>query len=124
MNNFQNKLKELRENKKLTQRKIANLLDISQVTYCNWENKKTEPNLDNLIQLSKFFKVSIDYILGNETEDGRIIIQEQELPNDEEKLLNNYRHLSNELKTMTQEYVKTLNNLNNEFYNISDKKNA
>lgn len=122
MNNFSTNLKELRENKGLTQREIAKLLDISQVTYCNWENNKTEPDLDNLIRLCKFFKVSTDYLLGIESEDGRIIIQEPELPIYESKLLSNYRALSDELKTITQEYVKTLNNLNSEYCRKEQKR--
>lgn len=122
MNNFSTSLKELRENKGLTQREIASLLDISQVTYCNWENNKTEPDLNNLIRLCKFFMVSTDYLLGIESEDGRIIIQEPELPIDESKLLSNYRALTDELKTITQEYVQTLNNLSNEYRKTEQKK--
>lgn len=122
MNNFSTNLKELRENKGLTQREIAKLLDISQVTYCNWENNKTEPDLNNLIRLCKFFMVSTDYLLGIESEDGRIIIQEPELPIDENKLLSNYRALTGELKTLTQEYVKTLNNISVEYRRNEQKK--
>lgn len=122
MNNFSTNLKELRENKGLTQREIASLLDISQVTYCNWENDKTEPDLNNLIRLCKFFMVSTDYLLGIESEDGRIIIQEPELPSDENKLLSNYRALTDELKMITQEYVKTLNNLSTEYRKAEQKK--
>lgn len=122
MNNFSTNLKELRENKGLTQREIAKLLDISQVTYCNWENNKTEPDLNNLIRLCKFFMVSTDYLLGIESEDGRIIIQEPELPIDENKLLTNYRALTGELKTLTQEYVKTLNNISVEYRRNEQKK--
>lgn len=122
MNNFSTNLKELRENKGLTQREIAKLLDISQVTYCNWENDKTEPDLNNLIRLCKFFMVSTDYLLGIESEDGRIIIQEPELPIDENKLLSNYRALTDELKALTQEYVKTLNNISVEYRRNEQKK--
>lgn len=122
MNNFSTNLKELRENKGLTQREIAKLLDISQVTYCNWENNKTEPDLNNLIRLCKFFMVSTDYLLGIESEDGRIIIQEPELPIDENKLLSNYRALTDELKALTQEYVKTLNIISVEYRRNEQKK--
>lgn len=122
MNNFSTNLKELRENEGLTQREIAKLLNISQVTYCNWENDKTEPDLNNLIRLCRFFMVSTDYLLGIESEDGRIIIQEPELPIDENKLLLNYRALTDELKALTQEYVKTLNNISVEYRRNEQKK--
>lgn len=122
--NFAKTLKQLRKENNLTYNELADNIGYSKAIIGFWENEQKQPTLQALIALSNYFNVSIDYLSGREEEDGRIIIKEQELPNDEKNLLNNYRHLPNELKTMTQEYVKTLNNLNNEFYNISDKKNA
>lgn len=59
------KLLELRNEKNWSQREIAKKLFISQGTYNNWENGKTEPSIEQLISLSKLFDVSIDYIVGN-----------------------------------------------------------
>ena len=61
------RLLELRTNEGLTQRDVAKALFISQGTYNNWENGKTEPSIEQLIALSRFFGESIDYIVGNET---------------------------------------------------------
>lgn len=122
--NFAKTLKQLRKENNLTYNELADDIGYSKAIIGFWENEQKQPTLQALIALSNYFNVSIDYLTGREEEDGRIIIQEQKLPNDEENLLNNYRHLPNELKTMTQEYVKTLNNLNNEFYNNTIKKNA
>lgn len=115
-------LKSLRITNNLTQNDLAKLCNIEQTTYSLWERKKTQPSIENIIKLSNFYKVSIDYLLGNEEEDGRIIVQEIELPSDERQLINNYRELPEELKSSCIEYTKTMNNLNKEFINNSKNK--
>ena len=65
-----NRLLELRTENNLTQRAIAKLLNVSQGTYNNWENSNTQPSIEQLIQLSRLFKVSIDYIVRNSDDYG------------------------------------------------------
>ena len=60
-----NRLLELRTEKNLSQRAVAKSLYISQGTYNNWENGRTQPSIEQLIVLSKFFGVSVDYLIGN-----------------------------------------------------------
>ena len=60
------KLKELREENNLKQRDVAQYLDIKQNTYSQYENEKRQLPIDVLIKLSKFYKVTTDYILGLE----------------------------------------------------------
>ena len=57
------KLKELREEKNLTQVEIAEFLNIRQNTYSQYENEKRQLPIDVLIKLAKYYKVSTDYIL-------------------------------------------------------------
>ena len=57
------KLKELREEKNLTQVEIAEFLNIRQNTYSQYENEKRQLPIDVLIKLAKFYKVTTDYIL-------------------------------------------------------------
>ena len=59
------RLLELRQEKGLTQREVAKALFVSQGTYNNWENGKTQPSIEQLIALSKFFGESIDFIVNN-----------------------------------------------------------
>jgi len=60
-------LKELREEKGLTQTQLANHLGYkSPVTVNQWETGKRTPELDNLIAIAKFFDVTIDYLVGVE----------------------------------------------------------
>ena len=47
----------------LTQQELANALNVSKVTVCNWETGKTEPSLSQLILISKLSGIPMDYIL-------------------------------------------------------------
>lgn len=62
------KLKEIRKQLGFSQEDIANQLGVHNTTYGNWELGKTEPDIDNLVKLSKIFRTSIDHLLGLETE--------------------------------------------------------
>lgn len=57
------KIKELRENRNLTQQNIANILNCKQNTYQQYESGKRQLPLQVLIQLCLFYSVSADYIL-------------------------------------------------------------
>lgn len=64
--NVDMKLKELREENGFTQTQIAEYLNIKQNTYSQYENEKRQLPIDVLIKLSKYYKVTTDYILGLE----------------------------------------------------------
>lgn len=58
------RLFELRTEKGLSQREISKIFNISQGTYNNWENGKTQPSIEQLIQLAEYFGTSVDYLIG------------------------------------------------------------
>ena len=58
----------LRVEKNMTQTQLASMLFISQDTISLWERNKSLPDVKSLIQLSKIFNVTTDYILGLEIE--------------------------------------------------------
>ena len=58
------RLKDLREDKDLTQVQIADIVGCSQATYSRYETGALGVPIDVLIKLAKFYKVSVDYILG------------------------------------------------------------
>ncbi len=60
------RLFELRMEQGFSQREIAKMLNVSQGTYNNWENGKTQPSIEDLIEISRIFKVSVDYLIGNQ----------------------------------------------------------
>ena len=57
------RLKELREENNLTQTQVAELLNVKQNTYSQYETEKRQLSIEVLIKLSKLYKVSTDYIL-------------------------------------------------------------
>ena len=61
---FQERLIEQRKLNKLTQRQLADILNISQPSYIRYENGTAEPSLINLVKLADYFDVSVDYLLG------------------------------------------------------------
>lgn len=59
-----NNIKLLRLESSLSQRELAEFLNVSQATLSNWECGRYEPDQDDLKALSQKFGVSIDYLLG------------------------------------------------------------
>ncbi len=61
---FKERLRELRQQHKLSQMDLAKKTGISQSAIAKWELGKTEPTASALIALSRYFGESVDYILG------------------------------------------------------------
>lgn len=58
------RLKQLRIERGLNQIDIANMLGVERSTYGKYETGDSSPDYDKLIQLSNFYQVSIDFLLG------------------------------------------------------------
>ena len=56
-------LKQIRKEKNLTQQKVALDLNISRESLSYYENGKRQPSLELLVAFSKYFNVSIDYLI-------------------------------------------------------------
>ena len=63
---FCQNLKEARKQCGLTQKQVASSLDVVESCYANWEQGRTEPNIDMLRKLCKLFSVSIDELINGE----------------------------------------------------------
>lgn len=63
-NTFPIRLKELRLQAKLTQKEMANILNMKQQSYLRYELGTGEPNLSTLRNIAIYFEVSTDYLLG------------------------------------------------------------
>lgn len=57
-------IRNLREDHDLTQKEVAKILGISQRVYSNYECGQTDISINSIITLSKYYKVSTDYLLG------------------------------------------------------------
>ena len=58
------RIRDLREDRDLRQRDVAEYLNCSQQVYSNYELGQRDVPTDVLIRLARFYKVSTDYILG------------------------------------------------------------
>lgn len=61
---YNERIRELRKENSLTQKKIADLLHVGQRTYADYESGKTRLPIDSLIILANYYNVSLDYITG------------------------------------------------------------
>lgn len=66
MENFGKKLTALRRSKKVTQERLAEVLDVSRQTVSRWEADLSQPTAENLKDMSDFFGVDANYFLGYE----------------------------------------------------------
>ena len=57
-------IKELRLSKNLTQKELADKLNMTQRAYSFYETGRNEPNIDTLIRLADIFGVSLDILTG------------------------------------------------------------
>ena len=58
------RIKDLREDRDITQKEIAAYLHVKQNTYSQYENGQRQLPIECLIALAKYYRVSTDYILG------------------------------------------------------------
>ena len=74
------KIAALRKQKDLSQRELAEVLEVSHQAISKWENEAAVPGADALKKLSKFFEVSMDYFVSAEQqqEESNIDLPEQQ----------------------------------------------
>ncbi len=66
MDKFAIKLKEIRTEKGYTQKQLAEAIKTTDDSIYSWEKGRSQPSIEMLRALSKFFDVSTDYLLGLE----------------------------------------------------------
>lgn len=61
---FNIRLKELRNQKNMTQDELGKILNVSGKTIGTWERDSRQPNIETINALANYFNVSTDYLLG------------------------------------------------------------
>lgn len=61
---FCKNLKNARKESNLTQKQVALALGVVESCYANWEQGRTEPNIEMLRNLGKLFDISIDELIN------------------------------------------------------------
>lgn len=100
------RIKQLREEKHLSQQQLADKLNVTQSSVSKYEIGLAEPDTNSIVIMSKLFGVSADYLLG--ISDSRIGIASSDLKEDETLLLNDYRRLDGVGREKAQAYIKGL----------------
>ena len=61
---FCSNLKEARKASRLTQKQVATALNVVESCYANWEQGRTEPNIDMLRKLGVLLNINIDDLIN------------------------------------------------------------
>jgi transcriptional regulator with XRE-family HTH domain len=64
MENFSERLKQLRKSQNVTQKELAQSLNVTERNYQSWEAGKTKPKFEAINALCNYFSCSADYLLG------------------------------------------------------------
>ena len=67
---FCEKLRELRKEKGLSKKALAEILQTTNSSVCDWEKGRSQPDLTMLAKIACYFEISADYLLGLENENG------------------------------------------------------
>lgn len=96
----------MREDADLTQKQIADTIQTSANYYGDYENGKRQIPFERIVQLAKFYNVSIDYIAGL-TNDKRGLTR-SELSDEETELIKKYRSFTERHKGRVEQLFEEL----------------
>ncbi len=82
--NVADRIRYLREKAGMTQTDLANRLGISRSAVNSWEMSLSSPSLTNIIEMSRIFHVSSDYILSSSE---KLLIDITELNNEQREII-------------------------------------
>lgn len=97
------KFKEARKACGLTQREVAQALNVTTATYSRYENGLIQPDPETLKNIALLLNTSVDFLLGSISEDNLLVDYNKPIKpavrSDEEKLLGVYNSLDAQSKT-------------------------
>jgi len=101
---FGNRLRDLRERRNLTQAEVSQNINCSCKVLSNYELDKREPDFQTLVNISNFFGVTTDYLLGR----TEILVNYKDIALDaqSDSLLTLYEKLPEDLKCDVIRYAK------------------
>ena len=88
----------LRKNKNVSQKELAEFLQMSQTAISHFETGRNEPDLKTVIKLADFFNCSTDYLLGRRTSLSEI----------KQQLINIISNLDDDLCSLAEAYIEGL----------------
>lgn len=101
-----NRIKQLREERGMSQVRLSIELGVSQETVSAYENGKHYPSVQSLIKLSEIFGVSCDYILGLSEQPHNVIYHS--LDEQDRKFISDFKALSLPNQEKVRAYMQGL----------------
>jgi transcriptional regulator with XRE-family HTH domain len=100
---FSKRLVDLREQKNMKQKELANIVGLQSSAISKYEKGNTQPNLETLVKLAEFFSVTVDYLLGVSSIENPY--SEDKFTPKEAELIAKYRKLTPENKIRIDERI-------------------
>ena len=108
---FSKRLKELRCERGISQKALADALNYTQSNVSEWEKGTVEPRLSAIKRIAAFFNVSSDFLLGFTDEENYLqAIPSDSLFGNENSLLHSFRVLTDEEKSTVLKIATLLKN--------------
>lgn len=104
------RLKMLRREKGITQKKLAEIVGTTQQSINKYENHNIEPDISTLITMADYFNISVDYLIGHsESRQTEELTERQQLYIDETALLEGYCKLNDKEKESIRLIIENYN---------------
>ncbi|WP_176461845.1 helix-turn-helix domain-containing protein [Anaeromicrobium sediminis] len=109
---LKDKLKELRQEMKLSQKELATMIGIGPSTYGSYERGQRSPNKDTLEKIADALGCTPEYILGRTDNKELTILEGKEIPEELRKIGLEYLQVSRDVKKngFTPEKIRQLKN--------------
>lgn len=102
---FGERLKELMEERSITQRQLAKELNMAPTTLSGYANDNREPSLETLMSFAGYFHVSVDYLIGySAVRHPAHAVSDQTL----DRLLSYYERLSPDIQELLVDQARVL----------------
>lgn len=107
---FNKILKEIMQEKNISQKQLSEYTGIPASSIASWFGKQSSsPSIDAVTKIADFFGCTIDYLVGRESEDGAIVIQQSDsLSENEIKVLDMFRTLNVRRQGLAMVYIAAL----------------
>lgn len=96
------RIKKLREGKNISQKELAEELNVTDAMVSMYENNKKSPSLEVIAKLASYFNVSTDYLLGIET------LDDSEMPKSVRAIARDLFDLPDENRKLVTDMIKMM----------------
>ena len=102
-------IKVLREEKGVSQQKLADAIGMSQSSINDYENRGIEPDITTLIRMADFFETSVDFVVGHTHIRRKIeVVNDYSLNEREAALIDGYRHIQDSERKVVDDMVAVM----------------